>query len=208
MQLYRVLTGKHSEIKTGAIAFYLGCVKITPPDILAKNRFNLVVHASDLPKGRGFSPCSYAILEGENKIPVCLIEAANEVDAGNIFYKEYISLKGDELVDNLRALIGSKTVEFGRKFLNETSPAKGTPQKGTATIYPRRYPKNSQIDANKTIAEQFDLLRIVDNKNYPAFFEYRGQTYKLMIEKLNHSRSMLSSRTFVINKLLTICLAQ
>ena len=32
------------------------------------NKNNIVVHASDLPKGRGFSPMSWQILEGKNKI--------------------------------------------------------------------------------------------------------------------------------------------
>ena len=51
-----VLCRTHSKIGAGTVAFYLGCVKITPPDVLARNQHNLVVHASDLPSGRGFSP--------------------------------------------------------------------------------------------------------------------------------------------------------
>jgi methionyl-tRNA formyltransferase len=33
------------------------------------------------------------------------------------------------------------------------------------------------------LAEQFDLLRVVDSERFPAFFEYRGRRYKLKIEK-------------------------
>ena len=35
---------------------------------------------------------------------------------------------------------------------------------------------------NKTIKEQFNLLRIVNNQEYPAFFEIDGRKYKLTIE--------------------------
>jgi methionyl-tRNA formyltransferase len=35
----------------------------------------------------------------------------------------------------------------------------------------------------KTIAEQFDLLRVVDNLRYPAFFDHRGKRYRLTIKK-------------------------
>lgn len=178
-----ILCRTHGEIEEGLAAFYLGCLKITPPNILAKNHVNLVVHASDLPKGRGFSPWTYAVLEGKDKIPVCLIEAANDVDAGDIYYKEYIILEGTELVDDLRTMIGNKTVEFGQKFLSSPTQPTATPQQGEPTIYPRRTPKDSRLDPQKTIAEQFDLLRVVDNENYPAFFEHQGQKYKLTIEK-------------------------
>ena len=33
----------HEEVKEGDVGFYLGCVKITPPNILAKNKKNLIV---------------------------------------------------------------------------------------------------------------------------------------------------------------------
>jgi methionyl-tRNA formyltransferase len=172
----------HAEIPEGDIAFYLGCVKITPPEVLQKNKCNLVVHASDLPNGRGFSPWTWLVLDGADEIPICLIEAAEQVDAGPIIYKDKFKLQGSELVDDLRNMIGEKTLELCQRFLNEKSPPSGTPQKGEGSVYPRRKPKDSRLDPDKTIAEQFDLLRVVDNKNYPAFFEYRGKRYKLFIE--------------------------
>jgi methionyl-tRNA formyltransferase len=53
---------------------------------------------------------------------------------------------------------------------------------------PKRLPENSQLDPNKTIAEQFDLLRIVDSQRYPAFFNYRGKRYLLKIEKVENEQ--------------------
>lgn len=171
----------HEEIMEGSAAFYLGCVKIAPPEILMRNRRNLVVHASDLPKGRGFSPWTYAILEGQNDIVICLIEAAGGADEGGVIYKERISLIGSELVDDLRCKIGEKTLELCLRFLQEPAPIDGKPQTGEASYYKRRYPRDSRINPEKTIAEQFDFLRVVDNDKYPAFFEYRGRRYKLAI---------------------------
>jgi methionyl-tRNA formyltransferase len=48
-----------------------------------------------------------------------------------------------------------------------------------------RTPKDSCIDPHRTIAEQFDLIRVCDPIRFPAFFEYRGQKYALKLEKLN-----------------------
>jgi UDP-4-amino-4,6-dideoxy-N-acetyl-beta-L-altrosamine N-acetyltransferase len=56
------------------------------------------------------------------------------------------------------------------------------PQSGNESFYPKRTPKDSELDINKTIQDQFNLLRIVDNDNYPAFFELEGQRYRLTVE--------------------------
>lgn len=176
------LCRSHAAVGENGVAFYLGCVSITPPEILRRNHRNLVVHASNLPEGRGFSPWTYAVLEGRSGVHICLIDAADEVDSGPIVYKDEIAFKGTELVGDLRGLIGGKTLELCRRFLQEPSPPEGRPQSGAPTLYKRRGPKDSRLDADKTIAAQFDLLRVVDNDKYPAFFEYRGRRYKLKIE--------------------------
>jgi len=179
-----VLARSHDQISKGAVAFYLGCVRITPKEVLARNRRNLVVHASDLPMGRGFSPMTWLVLEGESEIPVCLLEAADEVDAGAVIYRSHISLRGTELIDELRAMLGEMHVDLCLRYLNETQPPEGVDQQGVPTYYPRRRPLDSRLDPAKSIAEQFNLLRVVDNDRYPAFFEYLGQRYRLKIEKV------------------------
>ncbi len=177
------LVRQHEDVREGAVAFYLGCVKITPKSILARNRRNLVVHASNLPKGRGFSPMVWLILEGAMRIPVCLIEAADEVDAGDVIYREFIDCEGHELNDALRAALGEMHVALCSRFMSQTTPPIGMPQVGDVTRYRRRTPTDSRMDPQKTLAEQFDLLRVVDNQRYPAFFDLRGHRYLLKIEK-------------------------
>ena len=41
---------------------------------------------------------------------------------------------------------------------------------------------DSRLDPDDTIAQQFNLLRVVDNERYPAFFELLGRRYILKIE--------------------------
>ena len=175
---------EHREIANGAVAFYLGCLHVTPPDVLARNRRNLVVHESDLPEGRGFSPLTWQILEGKTRIPVCLLEAVEEVDAGPIIYREAIEYEGHELVGELRQRLGDMTVSLCHRFLAEPSPPAGEQQAGEASFYGRRRPVDSQLDPAQTIAEQFELLRVVDNERYPAWFDYRGRRYKITIDKM------------------------
>ena len=175
---------KHDDIDDGAVAFFLGCILITPPEVLARKYRNLVVHASPLPRGRGFSPLTWQVIEGLNEIPVCLLHAAEEVDSGAIVLGERLQFGGHELIEEMRRTLGDATVRLCRQYLQFEIPPVGRAQTGEPTVYPRRRPPDSRLDPQKTLAEQFDLLRTVDNGAYPAFFHLRGHWYKLRIEKM------------------------
>lgn len=172
-----------AEAQEGGVAFFLSCLKIVPADILARNRHNIVVHASALPHGRGFSPVVWQVLEGRNSIPISMIFAAEEVDAGEIVMQERLELQGHELNDEIRSRLGERIVSMCLAYLALPQPPRGRPQAGEPSWYPRRRPQDSRLDPNKTIAEQFDLLRVVDNDRYPAFFDHRGHRYALRIER-------------------------
>ena len=53
------------------------------------------------------------------------------------------------------------------------------------TYWPKRTAQDSCLDINKTLAEQFDLLRVCDPQRYPAFFEINGHKYKLILERFD-----------------------
>lgn len=61
------------------------------------------------------------------------------------------------------------------------SASEARDQQGKGSYYKRRRPINSELDPNKTIAEQLDSLRVVDNKRYPAFFHWKDRKYHLYI---------------------------
>ncbi|MDK2801329.1 MAG: hypothetical protein PWQ70_2948 [Clostridiales bacterium] len=176
-----------SEITGGDFVFYLSCGQIVPKAILIKNKHNLVVHGSDLPKGRGWSPLTWQILEGKNEIPITLFEAAEQVDTGVIYLQEFMSLEGNELIDEIREKLYECTERLCLRFI-EQYPAileKSRIQEGEPTYYRRRKPEDSKLDPDKTIREQFNLLRVVDNERYPAFFELYGCKYVIKIFKEN-----------------------
>ena len=178
------LAREHSEIRLGTIAFFLGCTNITPPDVLERNCRNLVVHESDLPKGRGFSPLSWQTLEGKRDVSICLFEAGKTADDGPVVYRDLMQFEGHELIDEMRAICGEATVRICRRYLVEAKPPNAVAQVGNPTFYKRRRPLDSRLDPERSIVEQFDLLRIVDNTRYPAFFDLRGHRYELHISKV------------------------
>lgn len=180
-----VLVYEAEKIEKGDIAFFLSCEKIIPRLIRERNDYNLVVHESALPKGRGWSPLTWQILEGKNKIPITLFEAEDAVDSGAIYLQDTMVFRGDELIDELREIQGQKTISLVLEFIALLSANKleGKKQKGKATYYPRRWPKNSALDPNLPLKKLFNQLRVADNDRYPAFFEFRGNRYFLRISK-------------------------
>jgi methionyl-tRNA formyltransferase len=171
------------EVDEGEICFMLGCTQLVPEEILKKNLKNLVVHESGLPEGRGFAPLSWQILEGRKDVPVCLIEAIASADAGPVIFKDNLHFEGHELCGEIRAMQGEITLNLCCQYLDSKTVPKAVEQVGKSTLYPRRTQEDSRLDTNKTIREQMNLLRIVDNGRYPAFFDYKGHRYELLIKK-------------------------
>jgi methionyl-tRNA formyltransferase len=179
------LCRSHEEVSEGTVAFYLGCVHLTHESVLRRNRYNLVVHESDLPAGRGYAPLIWQILEGRNDIAVCLFEATRDADAGPIYFRDFLRFEGHELSAELREAQGRMTISLAMRFLAHPLPPLAEPQSGQPSRNPRRTPADSALDPNRTLAEQFELLRVVDNDRYPAFFDYRGHRYRVRIDKVS-----------------------
>ena len=154
------------------------------PEILRRSRSNIVVHASELPKGKGMSPLTWQILEGKNRIPLTLFEAVEAIDAGPVYLRAYLDFQGNEILHEMQNSLGVKIMEMCETFLNDWPQilSKGIAQTGEPSFYKKRTAEDSRLDPQKSLAEQFNLLRVVDNERYPAFFEWNGRRYNLKIE--------------------------
>jgi methionyl-tRNA formyltransferase len=179
------MTHDAHNITNGEVCFLLGVYSLVKQDILSRNHHNLVIHASDLPLGKGWAPLAWQVLEGKNEIPVCLFEATEQVDAGDIYIKSFIKLEGHELCDEIRFKQAQNMIELCLKFVDDYPQILqlAISQTGEETFYPRRTSDSSELDINKSIKEQFNLLRIADNNDYPAFFYHEGYKYTLKMEK-------------------------
>jgi methionyl-tRNA formyltransferase len=161
------------EIETNNdVCFLVGCTKIVTEENLNKSRYNFVVHESDLPKGKGFAPMSWQILEGVDNIVISLIDASKEVDSGEIWLQDRLILNGTELHNEWREMQARKTFELCEKLISYFDEIQPVAQCGEDSYYQRRRPKDSELDIDKSIRESFNLLRVVDNEKYPAFFLY------------------------------------
>ena len=168
------------------IVFILSYHKIISKEYLSKHNHNIVIHASELPQGKGWSPMFWQILEEKNEIPFSMFEVDEGVDSGEIYMQKILKLTGYELNEELRDKQANFTIDMCLDFVVNYDKYKvSKPQIGRESFYPKRSEKDSKLDIDKSIKEQFNLLRIVDNENYPAYFEIDGYRYVLKIELTN-----------------------
>jgi methionyl-tRNA formyltransferase len=178
------LHSRKADLQTGDVLFLVSCGEIIEARDRARFDCCLVLHASDLPRGRGWSPHVWAILGGATSVTVSLLEASDPVDSGAVWLKREFTLEGHELLDEINEKLFEAELTLMSEAVSRFGQIRPVPQQGDPGVYlRRRTPLDSQLDPNRTIAEQFDLLRVVDNSRYPAFFEYRGKTYFIRIDK-------------------------
>jgi methionyl-tRNA formyltransferase len=180
-----LLVTKSDQITKGDILFIISCTEIIKKNIRKKFKQTLVIHESDLPKGRGWSPLVWQIINGEETIPISLFDAEDKVDSGDIWKKEFVKAKNHEVSNEINSKVFKtkiKLMDFAVKSMNTI---KKTPQIGKPTFYLQRKPEDSELDVNKTINEQFNLMRIADNERYPCFINFRGHKYKVTLSKIS-----------------------
>lgn len=169
----------------GDFLFLISYSRMVGDTLRARFGNTLVFHPSNLPKGRGWSPQVWEIIAGADTLTLSMIEAADPVDSGKIWSKRTIPVAKTALYDEINALIFTNTIELMDQIIID--PNSFSPEEQDIeiepTFYRRRSPKDSALDIEKPLKDQFNLLRICDPERYPAFFEFEGQKYILTIRK-------------------------
>ncbi len=171
------------QVESGDILFILSCEKLVKSQTLKLNKNNIVVHPSDLPKQRGWSPLTWQVLEGKNVIPICLFEAHPIADGGGVYIRDEIKLDGTELNSGMKQKQGEITLKMIKKYLKEKDTLLAIDQIGEPSYCNKITSEDSEIDINKSLKDQFNRLRVADNKRYPAFFKYKNNKYIIKIYK-------------------------
>ena len=179
------LVRSQAELSSGDFLFLVSCSEILHKAQREKYRFALVLHASDLPLGRGWSPHVWAIVKGADHITLTLLEAEDQVDSGRIWLQRRIPIPDTALWDEVNALLFEAEIDLMTEAIEhyERIDPKPQPEDVEPSYYPKRTPQDSRLDTNKSIADQFDLLRMCDPERYPAWFEFRGQKYIITLKK-------------------------
>lgn len=181
------LVRSKDELDGGDILFLISCSEIIKAEDRSKYQKTLVIHASDLPKGRGWSPHIWEIVNGANEITVSLLEASDKVDAGDIWHKVKVKVPKTALYDEINEILfGAELLLMDYAVENfETIKPEKQSLELDPTYWPKRSPKDSELDIEQSIEQQFDLIRVCDPNRFPAFFYRNGKKYLLRVEAVD-----------------------
>ncbi len=170
-----------SELEGGRVLFLVSCARIVGPELRSRYDHSLVLHASDLPRGRGWSPHVWELLGGAEHLTLSLLDAEEPVDSGAIWAKLQVPIDRSWLFEEINAALFDAELELMDRALSLVADGhQPTPQpEEGSSSYPRRRPSDSEVDPQRPLAELFDQLRLADPIRYPAYFELRGRRYTL-----------------------------
>lgn len=168
--------------------------------ILSLPRFGCInVHASLLPRYRGAAPIQWAIIIGEERTGVTIMQMDEGMDTGDILLQKEISI---ETEDNLETL-SDRLSRLGADALLETlkllkpGKLKAKAQNSSQASYaPRLSKEDGEIDWGKGAGEINNLIRGMNP--WPGAFTYlEGKTLKIFGAKAIEKKA--GNRPGVIN---------
>lgn len=174
---------EEGHIKDVALIFVCGYTKIIKSCLLNKYIF-VNIHAGNLPRWRGTSANSWAILNEEYDIAYTLHRVTEELDGGPIFYKYEYRIKDEEKYGDARKkleLMLEKNLE--KELLKICSEKnKGAKQEGKY-VYCNSFRREDGIitNWNHKTKEIWNMYRIF---GYPygtgLYFIYKGKKYEIL----------------------------
>lgn len=153
----------------------------------------ILFHTGPLPFGRGGSPIQNLILRGFESSPVCALKMIKELDAGPIYVKKKISLKGklSSIFKRLNHAINNMI------YLIITTQMSPVEQRGTPFYFTRLGLEDNRLPLNIDLKQFYDRVRMLDSEDYPkAYIEYGN--LKLEFSEANFTGEILNLKCKVL----------
>ena len=142
--------------------------RIIPTELLAQLAM-VNIHFSLLPRWRGAAPVERAILAGDAKTGVCLMEVVEGLDEGGVYSRVETDIGPDETSAELRARLG----ELGATLLVDSLAAglgQPVPQSGETTYAAKMEKHEAHLDFDQPAIALHRTVRVTK-----AWTEFRGK---------------------------------
>lgn len=142
---------------------------MVPESILQRSEC-ICFHSTDLPSGRGGSPIQNLVIRGHSKTKITALQMTKDVDAGPVYLKKPLSLKGpaQEIFERMAAII-PQMIEY-----IVTHEPKPVAQKGAPSYFTRRTGKDNLLPKNASLEEIYNHIRMLDADTYPKSHLHYG----------------------------------
>ncbi|MGF1598194.1 MAG: methionyl-tRNA formyltransferase [Acidimicrobiales bacterium] len=132
------------------------------------------IHFSLLPRWRGAAPVERALLAGDPRTGVCLMDIASELDTGALYRCRDVDIAPDDTLDSLRA----RLVDAGSALLVDTlreGLGEPVPQAGEVTYAAKIAPSELRLDLDRPAVELDRVIRLGR-----AWTTHRGRRLKVL----------------------------
>jgi len=145
----------------------------------------LCFHSTPLPYGRGGSPLQNMILRGHEFTEVCSLLMTEHLDAGPVYMRKEISLKGT--MEDILVRVYDEVARQIKVFKNkELTPIE---QKGRVIKFDRLNAKDNKLPKSKKLIDIYNKIRMLDSHLYPsARIEYGNLDIEFSNATLEHDQ--------------------
>lgn len=166
---------------------------IIPAEVYA-NMNCVIFHMTDLPFGRGGSPLQNLIARGIYETKLSALKCTAQLDAGDIYIKQPLSLWGTAEEIYLRA--AELTKEMIIQIVKEKPQL--YKQQGEPVVFQRRKPSEGDVGELDSLAEIFDYIRMLDADTYPpAFLDMNNLHIEFTRASLKDGHILADAKIFI-----------
>lgn len=166
---------------------------IIPAEVYA-NMNCVIFHMTDLPFGRGGSPLQNLIARGIYETKLSALKCTAQLDAGDIYIKQPLSLWGTAEEIYLRA--AELTKEMIIQIVKEKPQL--YKQQGEPVVFQRRKPSEGDVGEFDSLAEIFDYIRMLDADTYPpAFLDMNNLHIEFTRASLKDGHILADAKIFI-----------
>lgn len=152
--------------------------QILPEEILTLPEYGCVnIHASLLPRHRGAAPIQRAILDGDDRTGITIMQMAKGLDTGDMLLKKECLIDGrtaDELHDELSAMGARLIVEFLDRLSSGNPPEPVRQDDSLSTYAPMIFKEDGRIDFSRPAEKTERQIRALS-----AYTVYNGEIFKI-----------------------------
>jgi methionyl-tRNA formyltransferase len=174
----------HSKCNGGELLVALSYGRRVPESVFSRYGLATVIHASALPKARGWSPANWMLENLETSFTISLIKLVDEIDAGPIIAQRRFKLDVADLwVDFVQESQRAQKSLLLDLLIGELSTVNLKRQEGSPSYFKKRTPADSEIDPSRSIEEQWGKIRAADPVRFPNFFRLHGKEFVLEVKE-------------------------
>lgn len=178
------------QLPTSNLSILAAYGKIILPWLLKKPKYGFLnIHPSLLPKYRGASPVQFALLNGENKTGVTIIQMDEEMDHGPIITQENLTIAPNDTSESLTeklAYLGGKLLgELLTSYITHGRPHSQFMQDHTKATFTRLLKKENGFLAFETLKKILKGEEIAFEE-CPPFIQKETKKNNLTMRQFNN----------------------